>query len=114
MKHTVRKFAIACGTCVVFVSLLSGCASQPMPNRVPMATVDLNHFIIDCRRKQEQVEFLQGLRQSREEQMAARLRLMFNSYELVTNPTMYQTNYDMANGNPNKYINYLLKELATC
>lgn len=114
MKHTVRKSAIVFGICVVFASLFSGCASQPMPNRVPVATMDLNHFIIDCRRKQEQVEFLQSLRQTREEQMAARLRLMFNSYELVTNPTMYQTNYDMANGNPNKYINYLLRELAAC
>ena len=85
-----------------------------MPNRVPVATVDLNRFVIDCSRKQEQVEFLQSLRQSPDDQFAARMRMMFNSYEIVTNPRMYQNNYDMAHGNPNKYINRLIKELGTC
>lgn len=79
-----------------------------------MTTADLNHFRIDCSRKQEQVEFLQRQRLSREDQFDARMRLMWRSDQLITNPRMYLVNHDMAYGNPNKYINYLLQELAAC
>lgn len=79
-----------------------------------MATRDLNHFKIDCRRKQEQVEFLQRQRLTAEEQFEARMRMMWRSDQLITDPRTYWVNYDMAHGNPNKYINYLLQELAAC
>ena len=85
-----------------------------MPERVPMTSMDLNYYQVDCRRKQEQIEFLQRQRLSQEEQFAARMRLMWRSDQLVTNPRVYLINYDMAHGNPNKYINYLLRELAEC
>jgi hypothetical protein len=114
MKTTVRKFVTVFGTCVITASLCSGCATQPNPNRIPMTTMDLNYYQVDCRRKQEQIEFLQRQRISRDDQFAARMRLMFRSDQLITNPRMYMVNYDMAHGNPNKYINYLLQELAAC
>lgn len=79
-----------------------------------MATQDLNHFRIDCSRKQEQIEFLQRQRLTHEEQLAARLRMMLKTHEIITAPAVYSINYDMANGNPNKYINFLLRELSTC
>ena len=85
-----------------------------MPERVPMTSMDLNYYQVDCRRKQEQIEFLQRQRLSQEEQFAARMRLMWRSDQLVTNSRVYLVNYDMAHGNPNKYINYLLRELAEC
>jgi hypothetical protein len=114
MKTIVRKFVTVFGICVISVSLFSGCATQPMPERVPMTSMDLNYYQVDCRRKQEQVQFLQSMRISQEEQFAARMRLMWRSDQLVTNPRVYLINYDMAHGNPNKYINYLLRELAEC
>lgn len=110
----MRKFVTVFGTCVITASLFSGCATQPSPERVPMTTMDLNHYRIDCRRKQEQVEFLQRQRITPDDQFAARMRLMWRGDQLITNPRMYMVNYDMAHGNPNKYINYLLQELAAC
>jgi len=79
-----------------------------------MTSMDLNYYQVDCRRKQEQVQFLQSMRVTQDEQFAARMRLMWRSDQMITNPRVYLVNHDIANGNPNKYINYLLKELAEC
>lgn len=114
MKTIVRKFVTVFGICAITVSLCSGCATQPNPQRIAMSTRDLNHYQIDCSRKQEQVQFLQSMRVSQEEQFAARMRLMWRSDQMFTNPQVYLVNHDTAYGNHNKYINYLLKELQTC
>lgn len=91
----------------MFASLFSGCATHPDPSRVPMATVDLNHFVVDCRRKEEQVAMLQAMRQSRDEQFGSRMRAMFN-------PLGWTSDHDVAFNNPNKYINYHLNSLRYC
>jgi len=93
--------------CVITVSLFSGCATHPDPSRVPMATVDLNYFQVDCRRKDEQVAMLQAMRQSRDEQFASRMRAMVN-------PFVWTSDHDIAYNNPNKYINYHLQNLRYC
>lgn len=72
-----------------------------------MSTVDLNHFVVDCRIKQQQVDMLQSMRQSRDEQFAARVRTMFQ-------PFAWTSDHDIAYGNPNKYINFWLRELSAC
>jgi len=79
-----------------------------------MATQDLNHFAIDCRRRQQQIDFLQSIRVTPEEQVASRLRMMAKPWERWTEPQAYSVNYDTAINNPNKYINYLLRELQAC
>lgn len=79
-----------------------------------MATQDLNYFVVDCRRKQQQIEFIQTLRVSQDQQLAARLRMMSKPWEMVTAPQVYAVNYDMAMNNPNKYINFILRELQAC
>ena len=89
------------------VSLFSGCALHPVPDRVPMATIDLNHFQIDCRYKEQQVAMLQSMRQSRDENFAARMRAM-------AQPLSWNENHDIAYGNPNKYINHHLRQLSYC
>lgn len=93
--------------CVITVSLFSGCATHPDPSRVLMATVDLNYFQVDCRRKAEQVAMLQAMRQTRDEQFASQMRAMFN-------PFSWTSDHDVAYNNPNKYINYHLRNLSYC
>jgi hypothetical protein len=93
--------------CVITVSLFSGCATHPDPSRVPMATADLNYFQVDCRRKDEQVAMLQAMRQTRDEQFASRMRAMVN-------PFGWTSDHDIAYNNPNKYINYHLRNLRYC
>ena len=72
-----------------------------------MATADLNYFQVDCRRKAEQVAMLHAMRQTRDEQFASRMRAMFN-------PLGWTSDHDIAYNNPNKYINYHLRNLSYC
>lgn len=79
-----------------------------------MATMDLNYFQTDCRYKQQQVEMLQAMRLSADEQFAARMRLNLQPWTIVTNGNVWAVNYDMSHGNPNRYINYHLNQLRYC
>jgi hypothetical protein len=107
MNAVVQSFVNVFGMCAITVGLLSGCATQQQANRLPMATVDLNHFVVDCRIKQQQVALLQSMRQTSDEQFAARFRSMFRPFE-------WTSDHDIAYGNPNKYINFWLRELSAC
>jgi hypothetical protein len=107
MKQVVHRFAKRFGMCVMCVALFSGCASQIDPNRVPMSTVDLNTYQINCRLKDQQVAFLQSMRQSRDEQFAASMRSMFR-------PFSWTHDHDIAHNNPNKFIDYHLNQLSYC
>jgi hypothetical protein len=106
MNKHARRFVTACGMCVITVSLFSGCATHPDATRIPMATIDLNHFQVDCRVKDQQVAMLQAMRQTPNEQFGSRMRAM--------NPFVWTSDHDVAYNNPNKYINYHLNNLRYC
>lgn len=78
-----------------------------MPQRIPMSTKDLNYFQVDCRIKDQQVAMLQSMRQTRDEQFVSHMRSMFN-------PFVWTIDHDVAHNNPNKYINYHLRNLSYC
>ncbi len=75
---------------------LTGCAGV-MPNgMVPRTEYDLNHFIVDCNHKEEQITFLQSLR-----------------------PSLYQKQTKMLmnegkRGDYEWFINYHLQKLSYC
>lgn len=114
MKLTAHKFASVFGSCVIAVSLCSGCATQPDVTRIPMNRADLNYFRIDCSRKEEQVRMLQSMRITADEQFAAQMRIMVKPYEYVTDPNAYSVNHSIGYGHVNKYINHHLKALSEC
>ena len=95
------------GLCVITVSLFSGCATQIDPARVPMRTVDLNTYQINCRLKDQQVAFLQSMRQTRDEQFGAVMRSRMR-------PFSWTADHDIAYNNPNKFIDYHLNQLSYC
>ena len=107
MNAVVHRFAIVFGMCVMSAGLLSGCATQIDPGRVPMNTVDLNTYQVNCRLKDQQVAFLQSMRQTREEQFAAGMRSIFR-------PLTWTHDHDIAHNNPNKYIDFHLRQLSYC
>ena len=107
MNAVVRRFVIASGMCGMCAVLFSGCATQIDPNRVPMSTHDLNHYQINCRLKNQQVAFLQSMRQTRDEQFAAGMRSMMR-------PFSWTHDHDIAHNNPNKYIDFHLNQLSYC
>ena len=107
MNVAVRRFANVFGLCVITVGLFSGCATQIDPHRVPMSTIDLNHFQTDCRYKVQQVAMLQSMRQSRDDVFAARMRA-------IAQPFRYTHNHDIAYGDVNHYIDFHLRHLSYC
>lgn len=113
MKTIAVRSANAFGCCVIIASLLSGCATQPDVERIPMTRQDLNYFRVDCSRKEEQIAMLQSMRMTNEEQFEAKLRLGFKFYERWTDPNAYDINRTMG-GNVNKYVNHHLATLGRC
>lgn len=107
MNAAVHRFVTAFGMCVMCVVLFSGCASQIDPNRLPMSTADLNHFQINCKLKDQQVAFLQSMRQTPDEQFAAAMRSRLK-------PFTWTHDHDIAYNNPNKFINHHLNQLSYC
>lgn len=114
MLNNVRRSGIVFGLCAIIVSLSSGCASSPPVNRIPMAAQDLNHFRIDCSRKQEQIRMLQSMRQTGDEQLTASFVNMTRPWTAFTDPDGYGTRAEIASGEINKQINYNLQKLRYC
>jgi len=101
--------------CVTIASLSSGCATSPNPNRIPADIEHLNSgFRLDCSRKQQQIDMLQSMRQSRDESFEAYLRVFLQPWRVVTDPANHYIDVEIAHGNPNKYINYHLNQLRYC
>lgn len=114
ISKVAHRFATVFGLCVITVSLFSGCATHVRPEQVPVSTRDLNYFQVDCRIKEQQIAFLQSLRQTNQAQAEARFRLMLQPWQAYSDPQAYAINADMAYGNHNKYINHHLNLLKYC
>lgn len=70
MKGIVRNFVNVFGTCVIIVSLCSGCASSAgSRSRAVVNIDDLEHFKINCQAKQEQMMYLQSLRRTSDDML---------------------------------------------
>ena len=67
MNAVVQRFGIVFGACVTIVALCSGCATST--NSAGMTYEDLTWYAVDCKRKEEQIRFLQGLRKSSDDQL---------------------------------------------
>lgn len=97
---------IACGVfAIIAIAGSAGCATQ----RPVMNSWDLDHFWTDCSRKQQQIEFLQSLRVTGDDQARAALARLVSldakrSWELDS----------IASGRTNWIINQHLMALARC
>jgi hypothetical protein len=84
-------------------------------DRIPMSIDDLDRrFQIDCKRKQQQIEMLQSMRQSGDESFDAYMRVLLQPWRIFTNPAELEVDLELTKGNPNKYINYHLHQLRYC
>lgn len=100
------KRKIACGIFATLAIVASaGCATQ----KVAMNSWDLDHFWTDCSRKQQQIEFLQSLRVSPQDQARARLARMIS-----TNAERGWELDSIASGRTNWIINQHLLALSRC
>jgi len=80
-----------------------------------MGIEELNSgFQIDCSRKQQQIQMLESMRQSRDDSMEAQLRHWLQPWRALTNPAEHRIDLEISRGNPNKFINYHLNQLRYC
>lgn len=111
MKDTVRRFATVFGTCVITVSLVSGC-STGAPARLAMTTNDIKNFQPDCRNKEQQIRLLRTLRQASEEQHWDAMILIARPLSDMTNPEEYRQAKSLLSGEHRRSIDYNLYYLA--
>ena len=109
MQDTAPRFASAFGVCVTLAVLLTtGCTTA---QRTPMAYVDLDHFQINCKKKSEQIAFLQSMRPTNDEKLFAGLSTVFRPWTYVTDPYGHDSNRAVSTGRSEWLINQLLVEL---
>lgn len=78
------------------------------------SVVDLNYFHVDCRIKQQQIEFLQSLRPTPAERGNSGLLNMLMPWKVITDSNTYENRAHHASGRTDWMINQLLMELRTC
>ena len=109
MRDTVPRFASVYGVCVTLAILLTtGCSTV---QRTPMGFADLDHFKIDCRKKSEQIAFLQSMRPTPDEKLLAGFSAMFQPWAYVTDPYGQDSKRVVSTGRSEWVINQLLMEL---
>ena len=109
MRDTVPRFASVYGICVTLAILLTtGCSTV---QRTPMAFADLDHFKINCKKKGEQIAFLQSMRPTNDEKLFAGLSTIFQPWNYITDPYGHDSNRAVSTGRSEWVINQLLMEL---
>ena len=109
MTDTVRPSASVFGICAILAILLTtGCSTA---QRTPMGFVDLDYYQVDCRKKPEQIAFLQSMRPTRDEKLFAGLSAIFQPWQYVSDPYNYDSRRAMSSGRTEWLINQKLMEL---
>ena len=109
MRDTVPRFASVYGTCVTLVILLTtGCSTV---QRTPMGFADLDGFQIDCRRRGEQMAFLQSMRPTNDEKLFAGFGAMLQPWNYIVDPYGHDSKRAVSTGRSEWLINQKLMEL---
>jgi hypothetical protein len=109
MPDTVPRFASAYGVCVTLAILLTtGCSTV---QRTPMGFADLDGFQIDCRRKGEQIAFLQSMRPTNDEKLFAGFGAMLQPWTYLSDPYAQDSRRVVSTGRSEWLINQKLMEL---
>ena len=109
MRDTVPRFVSVFGVCVTLAVLLTtGCSTV---QRTPMAFADLDHFKVNCKKKGEQIAFLQSMRPTNDEKLFAGLSTIFQPWNYIVDPYGHDSNRAVSTGRSEWVINQLLMEL---
>lgn len=106
MHNIKQQLKLAFGAFAIIASVSINAQSRVM------STVDLDHFQIDCRIKAQQIQFLQSMRVTADERMAAGLTNIALLWQRFTQPAEFQQRANIGNGYSNWTINQLLVRLA--
>lgn len=79
----------------------------------PMDWNDLDHFVVNCEMKREQIEFLNSMRSNKAERTWHLFQYKLMPWQAVTDPKGHNKNRQQAIGGYNWLINQHLHTLAT-
>ena len=99
--------SIAFGTSVITATTL------PASEREPMDWQDLDHFVVNCEMKKEQIEFLNSMRTTKSSRTWNLFQWKFMPWQVVTDSNGYTKNKYQATGRYDWLINQHLHTLAT-
>jgi hypothetical protein len=103
-----RKSAGVSGICVTLAILCSGCSTI---GSQPMRFSDLDHFQIDCARRNEQMALLQSMRSTPDDRLFALLSNKVQPWKQFSDPDQYNENAIRGYGRGDWVINQKLMEL---
>ena len=105
MKPGSVRSSIACGLSALIASVsLSGCAGLPQINRT-MSPEDLDHFVVDCSRRDEQIRFLTTQLVSADDRLLAWITNYFDIWGQLTNSDDYMLRASIAGQQTNWLVN---------
>ena len=108
MNKLAVKSKLAFGAFVTIVSVFNvGCA-----NYSPVMSSHLDSFQIDCRIKEQQVRFLQSMRNTNNEKFNARATNAVMPWTMITDSSNYQHRQGVQTGYNDWVINQLLLRLG--
>ena len=109
MQDIVPRFASVYGICVTLAILCSaGCSTV---QQTPMGFQDLDHFKVNCKKKTEQIAFLQSMRPTRDEKLLAGFSVMLQPWNYLVEPYEHDSKRAVSTGRSEWVINQLLMEL---
>jgi len=109
MQDIVPRFASVYGICVTLAILCSaGCSTV---QQTPMGFQDLDHFKVNCKKKAEQIAFLQSMRPTRDEKLLAGFSVMLQPWNYLVEPYEHDSKRAVSTGRSEWVINQLLMEL---
>ena len=112
MKNPFLQSRIVYGAFVITASLLSSGCSGVWGVKEPLPENDLEYYQINCRKKEEQIAFLESLRMGSNERLINGVENVVNPHQAITNPERVSQRRAVATGRTNWLINQHLMRLA--
>jgi hypothetical protein len=106
LGSTVAKF----GVFAIIAVLNTGCAVSPYR----MEAESLDHFVVECSRKAEQLAFIESQRTNKGQRVNAGVANYLFFWRAATDPAGYQRNQDIHSGYQDWLLNQILFEISRC
>jgi hypothetical protein len=103
-------FGVFVITASAMLLLLSGCAAPAGR----MSHRDLDTFVVDCRKKAEQIRFIESQYAGHDAKAGAMMAQFVMPWTLVTDPEGTRQTYQITNGQYNWTARQILMELGRC
>ena len=97
---------------IIVILLMTGCSASTTPT-YSMPVRDLNHYQVDCSKKEEQIRFIQSMRPSNQQRNTSAV-LSTIPFAWLADAGNRGGHEDVASGRKDWMLNQILMELSRC